>query len=171
MKKNMLTIIILALVTVNMVLSALIVFVVVPASSKTNRLVSQISSVIDLELQSPEEEEQAEVVDPASKEEYPIEGERNFNLQMGSDGKAHFAQLDGITLSLNTKSKDYKKLRPTLDTNQKSIVDVVDQVITSYSIDNAASSKEEMKARILEQLQTLFDSDFIVDVFITPVFN
>lgn len=171
MKKNMLTIIILALAMVNVVLSAVIVFVVVPASNKTSKLISQVASVVDLELESPEAEEEKAVVTVADKEEYIIEGEQTFNLKVGSDGKNHFGVLSSITLSINKSSPDYKKLNPTIETNKNAIVNIAGNVISSYSFDNANDSKQEMQEKILEQVQELFGSDFIVDVYTSLVFQ
>ena len=48
MKKNIFTIIIMALAVVNVVLTAVIVFTVVPSMNRTNNLIKQITQVIDL---------------------------------------------------------------------------------------------------------------------------
>ena len=53
MKKNMLTIVVIALCVLNLVLSAVVVFTVIPTANKTNALISQVASIIDLELESP----------------------------------------------------------------------------------------------------------------------
>ena len=50
MKKNILTIIIMAATLINVVLSVVLVFAVMPAMNKTSALVDKVSSVIDLEL-------------------------------------------------------------------------------------------------------------------------
>ena len=53
MKKNILTIIVIALCFVNVALTATVIFTVVPAVSKSNALITQVASIIDLELESP----------------------------------------------------------------------------------------------------------------------
>ena len=52
MKKNVVSIIILALSVANLVLSALLVFTFVPQAKKTDKLVTEICSVLKLELDS-----------------------------------------------------------------------------------------------------------------------
>ena len=51
MKKNILTIVIMAATLVNLILSAVLVFSVMPAMNKTSNLVDKIASVIDLEIE------------------------------------------------------------------------------------------------------------------------
>ena len=54
MKKNILTIVILAMCFVNIVLSAILIFVMIPTANKSIRLVNKVAQIIDLELESPE---------------------------------------------------------------------------------------------------------------------
>ena len=58
MKKNILTIIIMAATLINVVLSVVLVFAVMPAMNKTSALVDKVSSVIDLEIEDPNAEEE-----------------------------------------------------------------------------------------------------------------
>ena len=52
MKKNILTIVILAMCFVNIVLSAILIFVMIPTANKSIRLVNKVAQIIDLELES-----------------------------------------------------------------------------------------------------------------------
>ena len=52
MKKNLISIIILALVVANFVLTALLVFTVLPQTKQANELISKVCSAIDLDLNS-----------------------------------------------------------------------------------------------------------------------
>ena len=54
MKKNILTIVIMASTVLNLVLTIIMVFSIVPAMNKTNKLVDKVASVIDLELEKEE---------------------------------------------------------------------------------------------------------------------
>lgn len=167
MKKNILTIVILALGLINVVLTSVMIFTIVPTANKTNSLISQISSVIDLELETPEDKE---VQIPVTElEPYKVTngeggGSLTINLKQGTDEKDHYAMLDSVTLSVHKKSKDYKKLSGTLATSTNKILEIVTNEITKYSYDDAKNSREEMKANILEKIQNYFQSDFIVDV-------
>ena len=51
MKKNLMTVIILALVLVNLVLTAMLAFAIIPQTKKSNQLIDKIASAIDLELE------------------------------------------------------------------------------------------------------------------------
>ena len=48
MKKNLMTVIILALVLVNLVLTAILAFTIIPQTRKSNQLIDKIASAIDL---------------------------------------------------------------------------------------------------------------------------
>lgn len=163
MKKNMLTIIVIALSAINLVLSAVLVFAVVPASNKTSQLVNQVASIINLELGSGSGEI-AENIDPAKVENYKIEQKLTFNLMRSADGKDHYAALDSISLSINKASKDYSKLNETIAANESFITDIVSSVVSSYTYEEAISGREEMKAQIIEKVQAHFKSNFIFSV-------
>ena len=55
MKKNILTVVIMASCVINLVLTIVMVFSIVPAMNKTNKLVDKVASVIDLEIDKEEE--------------------------------------------------------------------------------------------------------------------
>ena len=168
MKKNILSIVILALCLINMVLTSVMIFTIVPTNNKTNRLISQISSVIDLELESPEDAEEEQIpvteIEPYKVTNGESGGALTINLKQGEDNKDHYAMLDSVTLSVHKKSKDYKKLSGTLETSTNKILEIVTEEITKYSYDDAKNNREQMKANILEKIQNYFQSDFIVDV-------
>ena len=51
MKKNLLTVIILALVLVNLILTAVLAFSVIPQTKKSNELIDQVCAAINIELE------------------------------------------------------------------------------------------------------------------------
>lgn len=164
MKKNMLTVIVIALCLINVVLTAVIVFAVVPAMNQTNALIKQVAAVIDLELESPDATGPDAPVAVADSEPYLIEQEFTINLKTGEDSKQHFAIMSSVTLYMNKKHEDYKKLSPTVEANKGFIVETVNNVISQYTYENASSSREEMKAEILNQIRSRFGSGFIYDL-------
>lgn len=164
MKKNMLTIIILALTLVNMVLTAVIVFTVVPTSSRTNKLISQVASVVQLDIGQNDSDALQEKVDVSNLEPYLIEEAMNLNLKKGTDEKDHYARLDSVSLSLNNKAKGYKKTKEALEKNESLVTDIVTEVISGYTLDNAPDSRDEIKKKILDKLQERFDSTAIYDI-------
>ena len=161
MKKNMLTVIILALCLVNTILSALVVFVVVPTSQRTDKLITQVASVIELELEG----EGASKLDIASIESYKVEEKKTMNLKMSENGKEHYAVMDYVSLSINKNSEDYERLQPLLATQNSAIMDIVDSIMSRYTYEEAINNREKMKDEILEELKKHFGSlDFIIGV-------
>ncbi len=161
MKKNMLTVIILALCLVNTILSALVVFVVVPTSQRTDKLITQVASVINLELEG----EGASAVDIASIESYKIEESKTMNLKTSENGKEHYAVMDYVSISINKESDDYEKLQPLLETQNSAIMDIVDSVMSKYTYEEAINNREQMKEEILSEIKKHFGSvDFVIGV-------
>lgn len=161
MKKNILTVIILALCLVNTILSALVVFVVVPTSQRTDKLITQVASVINLELEG----EGASTIDIASIESYKIEEAKTMNLKTSEDGKEHYAVMDYVSISINKESEDYERLQPLLATQNSAIMDIVDSVMSQYTYEDAINNREQMKEEILDELKKHFGSvDFVIGV-------
>lgn len=164
MKKNMLSIIILALVFMNVILSSLIVFVVIPTSKKTSNLINQVASIIDLELESPKDEKEKKQISVADLITHKIEEKVTINLKndVGSS-TLHYAVLD-VALSINTKDPDYKKLSETLAANEGFFTETVREVFSVYTIDEVQGQEVQLKKEILKRIQDFYQSEFIVNV-------
>ena len=109
MKKNLISVVILALVFANFVLTALLMFSVLPETKKANTLIEKVCSAIDLDLNSGAATGTSNIsID--DQEIYKVsEGEDlTTNLAEGKDGKTHYAVLN-VSLVLNKKSDNYKK--------------------------------------------------------------
>lgn len=164
MKKNLLTIIILALGILNIILTAVIVFAVVPTTMRTNNLIAKVASSIELELETPTTEEAAKEIDIADIENYYIEDEIIINLvNSGKDSKNHFAKVE-VSLSINTKSKDYKSLQPKIADNEGAIKEIIRDEFSKYTELNITENKDAIKADILTRIQEYFNSDFIINI-------
>ena len=61
MKRNMLAIVILAATIVNIVLTSLMLFTVIPKAQRTDALIQKICSISDLELEDPDSADYAEI--------------------------------------------------------------------------------------------------------------
>ncbi|MBO5617614.1 MAG: flagellar basal body-associated FliL family protein, partial [Pseudobutyrivibrio sp.] len=82
------------------------------------------------------------------------------------DGSLHYAVL-GISLSLDTTNEDYATFGDgagDLSAQDNIINDTIKTVIASHTIDDMRNNEEEVKEEILEALQGLFKSAFIVRV-------
>ena len=165
MKKNILTIIIMALTVINVIMTAVMFFVMIPTFSKTNALITQVASVLHLELGTGDEE--AEKYDQADVEEtpYTFDNKETINLPVGSDGKTHYAMLEGFTLRVNTASKDYDDIKELLESQAGGIKDIVISVIASHPAEE--QNQEVIKKEILDKIQEYFDSKCIIGVTLT----
>ena len=164
MKKNILAIIILAATIVNISLTAILLFTVVPKAQRTDALIQKIVSILDLELENPDASDYAEI--PFEERElYSIAERQTFNLsRIPGDSKNRYAFVN-INLLIHTKSKDYKTIQPKLVTYENRIISIVNEVVSSYTIETIIGSKEEICDKVLEMLRTEFGSaDFLIDV-------
>lgn len=164
MKKNFLTIFILALVIINMILSAVIVFTVVPTTVRTNKLIAKVASNIDLEIESPSADSKPENIDIEDIEVYQVPEDITINLKkLPNDTKNHYA-LVSVSFSINKKSEDYEKLNPTIANNVSSIKEIISDEFSKYTVDDVNNNKEKIKTEILKRVQEKFQSDFIISV-------
>jgi len=166
MKKNIFSVIITALTVINVVLTAVMFFVMLPTFQKTNTLISQVASVLNLELDADSE------ADPDS--DYTIsdldpitvdfgEKDQTYNLKTGKDGKAHYAMMSGYVLNLNKKSDDYSEdLKETITTNQAKVSSIIASVIQKHTKEEATQDLIQKEA--LEEIRKMLDNKVAVDL-------
>ncbi|MBD5546559.1 MAG: flagellar basal body-associated protein FliL [Lachnospiraceae bacterium] len=178
MKKNLISIIILALLIVNIVLTAIMMVSVLGTNKKTADLVTDIASAISLDLGEGQESEKVEMVSMADTETYTISEMRillkkdNAVDEEGNviDDKDHYA-LISVALSMNTKNKGYKTYSD-LSTREDLIKGLINEVVSQYTIGQAKDNAQQMEQEILKKIQERFDSDFIYDVtLISPLYQ
>ena len=160
MKKNLISVLILALVFANFVLTAILMFSVLPETKKANTLIEKVCSAIDLDLNSGTASGVSNV--PIYKVNA---GEKiTTNLAKGSDGKNHYAVLK-VSLVLNKKSDNYATYNQDFFTSQdETIKNDIIQVIGNYTVDEFEANKDEAKGEILSDMQELFGADLVVGV-------
>ncbi|MEG1847775.1 MAG: flagellar basal body-associated FliL family protein [Lachnospiraceae bacterium] len=164
MKKNLLSILILALLIVNVVLTAIMMFSVTSASNKTAALVTDIASIIKLDVgETVQGEAAAEKVPIANTIVFDIPDKMTIPLLKGEDGKDHFAMM-GVSLSLNTKADGYKEYGEGIAEKVSLIQGAINEVVTTYTADEARNEQEAMRQEILAKVQGIFESQFIFDV-------
>lgn len=163
MKKSILSIVILALVIVNLVLTAIMMFSVVPASKKTNALVTQISTVLDLELEANLEETDDGSIPIDQIATYDIADKITVNLKKDVDGEDHFAVFS-VTLSMDTKNDGYKTYGEKMSERESLIKSEIIDVISSFTLEEAQSNRDGLQEALTQRLAEMFDSDFIVEV-------
>lgn len=165
MKKNLISVLILALVFANFVLTAILMFTVLPETQKANTLIEKVCSAIDLDLNSGGTNETSSI--PIDQQDtYKVnEGEKiTTNLAKGNDGKSHYAIVK-VSLVLNKKSDDYGTYNQEFLANQdETIKNDVIQVIGQYTLDEFEANKEQVKSEILSDMQKLFGADLVIGV-------
>ncbi|MEE3392238.1 MAG: flagellar basal body-associated FliL family protein [Lachnospiraceae bacterium] len=160
MKKNIFTVIIMALTMVNVILTAVMFFVMMPTFQKTNNLITQVASVLNLELD--EKRNSSYKLQDVKNVDNQFEATQTLNLKQSADGKSHYAMLDGYTLALNSKSEDYEEMNTLITNNQSKITDIVRSIIQSYSVDDI--SEDKIKQDAITQINNYLGSTVVVDV-------
>lgn len=167
MKKNMLTVLVLILCIVNLTLSAYIVFTVVPNAQRTDNLITRILQIIDLELESPLPQDINTTYDIENIVKYSLE-DMTTNLIAGKDGKTHYAKITNASLTMNNADEDYAKLSVKLEDMEADIISIFKDNVAKYDNEQLAAvdMKKTIKEQILLDIQTLFNSKFVVDITI-----
>ena len=165
MKKNMLSILILALLIVNVALTSVMMFTMMGTNKKTARLIDGISTALSLEIADPTQEgvEESSEVAMEDIKVHQIPDQLTIGLAKGADGKSHYCVVS-ISLSLNTKDPDYEKYSATLGDNEDMIKDKIFQVVGSHTIEEAESNTDGLREEILEAIQQMYGSKFVYNI-------
>lgn len=164
MRKNLLSVIILALLIVNIVLTAIMMFSVVGANKKTSQLVGDIAAALALDFSDPAKDSSVINVPVANIATYKFEEQLTITLKDSGDGKDHYF-ITSVSFSMNTKDKGYKEYGETVGDQADLLKSCVYSVVSDFTLDdlradnNAAAEKE-----ILAQIQDMYDSEFIFKV-------
>ena len=165
MKKNLITVVILALVIVNLVLTAVLTITIVPETKKANELITKVCSAIDLDLQAGDTAG-ALSIDVNDLVDYAIADSLTINLADSGDGEKHFAVIS-VSLSLDKTNEDLAKFGDgagNLSAYDSVIKNDIISIVSSHTIEEMRNEEDAVKAEILENFQTLFKSNVIVRV-------
>ncbi len=165
------SVIILALVAVNVVLTGIIMFSTVSANRKTIALVDDIAAILNLELESApagEEAPEEQMVAPENSEVYDIADAMTVALKSSGDGKDHFAMCS-VSFSINTQHEDYKTYQPMLASKESKIKSEIIEVVGSYTKEEAQADVHGIEKRILEKVQEMFDSTFVYEAYFRDI--
>lgn len=166
MKKNIFSVIITALTVINVVLTAILFFVMLPTFQRTNNLMSQVASVLNLELDADGDADADEDYSLKDLESVPVafEEQQTLNLKNGSDGNPHYAMISGYTLSVYKEADDYKDVKNILENNQAEITDIIRSVIQSHTKDDI--SQDQIQKEALEEISKHLDSKAVKKVML-----
>lgn len=156
---------ILALLVVNLVLTAITMISIVPSAKRSNELISEVCTALDLELASGRSANLSSV--PIENlVPYTLDGSVTVNLRNSDDGKEHYAVVS-VVLSLDNSNEDYEKIgKEGIEANvyDSNIKNIVNDVVHTYTKEEIHADPEHAEKEILERLQGFFDSNVVVDV-------
>lgn len=175
MKKNLITVIILALVFANLVLTAVLTFTIIPQTKKSNALIDKVCAAINLDLEAGLGSS-ALAIPIEDIETYTITDSFNANLRDGVDAEGnaerHYAVFS-VSLSMNTKSDGYKSFKGAegLAEKESIIRSEINKIVSSYSIEEFnANGYQDVQDDILQAIQRILgDTDFIIGVNFSSV--
>lgn len=171
MKKNLMSVIIMALVMANLILTAVLAFTIIPQTKKSNELIDQVCSAIDIELEGGQNKNT--LATPIEDVEvYNITDSFTVNLASSDDGKKHIAVFS-VGLSMNTKSAGYETYGGAegLTAKETIIRSEINSIVSAYTIDEFnEGGQQKVKEEILKAMQSMFGgNDFIVAVNFSSV--
>ena len=173
MKKSLITLITFVLVLVNLVLTIMLTFTILPETKKANNLIGNISTAIDLDL-SAGQSSGGGSTSLENTEPYTMKDTITTNLKSGDDGKQHYAII-GLTLNINKKSEGYKSKKYTKDdmNNYDGVIkSALTSVMSKYTIDEAQNHQDELLEEIKDKLGQSFGRELITSVgFSTATFQ
>ncbi|MBQ8982873.1 MAG: flagellar basal body-associated FliL family protein [Lachnospiraceae bacterium] len=165
MRKNLISVIILALCIVNLVLNALMVFVFVPSIKKTDNLVTEIAAILNLELEKNEEGDGKTNVAIADAATYNLSDNTTIPLKNDGSGTPHYAVL-GISISMDSSSKDYATVSATMANTESWVVDVTRGIVQDYTYAEIQDAEIQniIKQEIVNGLNEKYQTDIIYDI-------
>ena len=177
MKKNLLSIIILALLVVNLGMTGFMMLSVMTTNSQTAKLISDIAAALELEANggttggfSGSASGVVAVTDMAT---WGFTGDEKLTIALkpGEDGKTHYMVVE-VVFSMNKASADYDTLGT--EDNLANVKEVVKSEITNtlagYTMEELQGGMDAIaRETILENVQAMFNSNFIYDISFSSV--
>lgn len=168
MKKNLISILILALLVVNVALTAVMMFSFTSANKKTSALVTNIATVLNLELEGDKGAEEDATVQMADAVSYDIPDKLTVPLKVGVDGKQHYC-LVSVSFLMNSKHEDYATLSETFTGNSSYNKSMIVEIFGGHTLEEAQTNPEALKAEILKAFQNEYNSTFIYKVAFSDI--
>lgn len=169
MKKNLISIIVLGLVVANLVVSIMSLMTVSTASGKVTQLITDISSVLSLELTDDTVQLDAAGLTPDQIAVYNISEEMTIAFKMAEgDTTQHYCVVQ-VSLSMDTTNEDYAKYGTETEMQNKEtlIRGIINDVISNHTIEEMQVGQQDIRDEILTQIQQLYGSKFIYQVNFT----
>ena len=175
MKKNLLSIIILALLIVNLAMNGFMMLSVMTTNSQTAKLISDIAAALELEANGGSTggfAGSASAVAVTDMVTWGFTGDDKLTIALkpGEDGKTHYMVVE-VVFSMNTASADYATLgtSDSISSMKDLIKGKITNTLASYTLEELQADDTAAKEKILEEVQELYNSNFIYDVTFSSV--
>lgn len=168
MKKNLLLVIVMALVLVNIIMTAIMMVSMMGTNKKTAKIIGDIATVLSLEIDSNGEEGGEEVVTMADQKMWNLDGTMTIPLK-SEDGKNHYVVFE-VSFSMNTKSEGYKTYGENVADYEKMAKDQISQIVSKHTVTDCAEDFDTIREEILVGVRGMFEDDkFIHGVAISGI--
>lgn len=164
MKKNIFSVIITALTVINVVLTAVLFFVMIPTFNKTNTLLTQVASVLSIELNADDKADPDSDYKLSDLQAIPVtwDTQATYNLKTDTDNKERFAMLKGYTLYLNKNADDFDDINKMLTEDNAQVTSIISSVIGKHTYTEA--TQDLVQKETLEEIEKLLDSKVVVRI-------
>lgn len=170
MKKNLLTVLILALMIVNIVLTTVIMVSVISANKKTADLVGNIATALNVQFAAPGSEGEAEPAVPLENTVvYPLPESLMIQVATAEGGSVYF--IFDMSLSMDIKGDGYKKLGENITSGgyDSVIEDLVNSIVGAHTEEECNSNLDSIKQEILQAIQNLTGYKFVYKINISNI--
>ncbi|MCR5720356.1 MAG: hypothetical protein K6F84_07290 [Lachnospiraceae bacterium] len=164
MKKNLLTVLILALLIVNIALNAVMMISMMGTNKKTAELVTNIATVMNLELTSPEEGEKT--ISMADTQMFSIPS-MTIPLKPAQEGEHTAYIMFEAAFSMDKTDDEFVDLSAMED--QVTIIKgIITDVVNVHTLAECRENLDALKQEILEAVQDAY-GDYIYKVSLSEV--
>lgn len=170
MKKNLLTVLILALMIVNIVLTTVVMVSVIGTNKKTAELVGNVAAALNVQFTEPGGEGEAEQAVPLENVVvYALPDDMMVQVPTGDGGKVYF--IFKLSLSMDSKGDGYKKLGESITsgTYDTMIMDQVSSIVAAHTEEECNNDIESIKQEILRAIQDFTGYKFVYKINISGV--
>ena len=164
MKKNLLTVLILALMIVNIVLTTVIMVSVISANKKTADLVGNIATALNVQFAAPGSEGEAEPAVPLEDTVvYPLPESMMIQVATADGGSVYF--IFDMSLSMN------KKLGENFTSGgyDSVIGDLVNSIVGAHTEEDCRNDIDSIKQEILQAIQDMTGYKFVYRINISNI--
>lgn len=178
MKKNLLSVLILVLLIVNIAMTVVMMISVTGTNKKTAELITNIATVLNLELYNPGGKPIADVplADTEAYDMTEMMIPLRFSEVVNEDGtvttdtKQKYIMFTP-SLYQNKKHEDYKAYggAENMAARASRIQDEITNVVRSHTLEECQDDLEGIRDEILTAIQKLYDSDFIFKIGLNSI--